>query len=260
MRVATCSVPGAWGLFFTSCLLAGSRDWSPRTIIHHPIPAFTGPQRHRKSRPRMGGSFPSSGREVDRLIRCAACGLPRSASWYLRHVGARHRRYDGSPDHKEHPQPAPQVKVPSYQREGGGSIVSDRRRSGSLGRRSTATSSDLSPARGCAGGAPGSRSVWEGVGRRRAPRAARGAAALRWSPPSVPLRDRIVAGSRKRPSNSIRRARRLPTPLKLAVHYCLCCGSNHCARCTAVAQSSKEVNATRALRFCAALQQAQPCS
>ena len=34
--------------------------------------------------------------------------------------GARHRRYDGSPDHKEHPQPAPQVKVPSYQREGGG--------------------------------------------------------------------------------------------------------------------------------------------
>ena len=33
--------------------------------------------------------------------------------------GARHRRYDGSPDHKEHPQPAPQVKVPSYQREGG---------------------------------------------------------------------------------------------------------------------------------------------
>ena len=120
MRVATCSVPGAWGLFFTSCLLAGSRDWSPRTIIHHPIPAFTGPQRHRKSRPRMGGSFPSSGREVDRLIRCAACGLPRSASWYLRHVGARHRRYDGSPDHKEHPQPAPQVKVPSYQREGGG--------------------------------------------------------------------------------------------------------------------------------------------
>ena len=42
---------------------------------------------------------------------------------------------------------------------GGESIVSDRRRSGSLGRRSTATSPDLSPARGCAGGAPGSRSV-----------------------------------------------------------------------------------------------------
>ena len=139
--------------------------------------------------------------------------------------GARHRRYDGSPDHKEHPQPAPQVKVPSYQREGGGEASSDRRRSGSLGRRSTATSSDLSPARGCAGGAPGSRSVWEGVGRRRAPRAARGAAALRWSPPSVTLRDRIVGASRKRPSNSNRsRDGAHPTPLKLAVHYCLSCG------------------------------------
>ena len=95
-------------------------------------------------------------------------------------------------------------------REGGGEASSDRRRSGSLGRRSTATSPDLSPARGCAGGAPGSRSVWGGVGRRRAPRAARGAAALRWSPPSVPLRDRIVVGSRKRPSH-LNRAREAGT-------------------------------------------------
>ena len=129
--------------------------------------------------------------------------------------GARHRRYDGSPDHKEHPQPAPQVKVPSYQREGGGEASSDRRRSGSLGRRSTATSSDLSPARGCAGGAPGSRSVWEDVGRRRAPRSARGAAALRWSPPSVTLRDRIVGGSRKRPSKFKSGARRAPPTLSI---------------------------------------------
>ena len=139
-----------------------------------------------------------------------------------------------------------------------GSIVSDRRRSGSLGRRSTATSPDLSPARGCAGGAPGSRSVWDGVGRRRAPRAARGAAALRWSPPSVTLRDRIVVGSRNRPSNSNPGAR----------------GGYHsnwqCTTVSAAAQiteraaqqwrRAKEVNATRALRFCAALQQAQPCS
>ena len=112
-------------------------------------------------------------------------------------------------------------------REGGGEASSDRRRSGSLGRRSTATSSDLSPARGCAGGAPGSRSVWGGVGRRRAPRAARGAAALRWSPPSVPLRDRIVGGSRKRPSNSNRARQAHPLHSNWQCTTVSPAGSNH---------------------------------
>ena len=174
--------------------------------------------------------------------------------------GARHRRYDGSPDHKEHPQPAPQVKVPSYQREGGGEASSDRRRSGSLGRRSTATSSDLSPARGCAGGAPGSRSVWGGVGRRRAPRAAHGAAALRWSPPSVTLRDRIVAGSRKRPSNSIRAREAVAHSTQIGSALLSLLRAQITAR--AAQQWRRALRSQRDARaaFCAALQQAQPCS
>ena len=157
---------------------------------------------------------------------CAAArGLPRSASWYLPHVGARHRRYDGSPDHKEHPQPAPQVKVPSNQRGWGGSIVrpSPQRQPGPTEHSDFARPVAGSWLRGWRAGQP------QRLGRcRSAPRAARRA---RGCCASLEPAERYVERSHRRrlekPAFEFKPGRERRVPLKLAVHYCLCCGSNH---------------------------------